>query len=513
MFAMSLNASIAIASQSLANINLGFAIISQNVANASTPGYQAEQQTDITLDAGGLGMGVASGPTQVASSPALQAQLYQQNAAASGAGTTSSALQNLQSVLGTVGQGTDLGSLLTNLQSSFSTLLNDPGSQTQQLAVVNAAQNVAQQVNAMSNAYGQARQAAQDGLVSNVGALNTALARVGALNAQIVALTAQGASSADLQNQRSQALTTISGLVSANFVEQSDGAMDVFTTGGAQLPTDGSATLSIAPASAGAGPYYPGGGLPGILLGGTDITGNLKGGAIGANLTLRDQTLPTYQGEIDEFAENLATRFSAQGLTLFSDSSGNVPAGGGTPAQTGYVGFASVMTVNPTVVAAPADVRDGTQDVAGSATGASAYTINPDGLAGFTGMIDRVLNYSLGADVQDGVTQPAPTVTGLGASGTLDAPFAAPATLGDFANVVTTSQSTDSASATTASTDATGVQTSLSSTLNGQTGVDVDSQLSRMVQLQNAYGANGKIISTIEEMFQTLLNDITPLSG
>jgi flagellar hook-associated protein 1 FlgK len=128
-------------------------------------------------------------------------------------------------------------------------------------------------------------------------------------------------------------------------------------------------------------------------------------------------------------------------------------------------------------------------------------------------MIDRVLNYSLGADVQDGVTQPAPTVTGLGASGTLDAPFAAPATLGDFANVVTTSQSTDSASATTASTDATGVQTSLSSTLNGQTGVDVDSQLSRMVQLQNAYGANGKIISTIEEMFQTLLNDITPLSG
>ena len=145
---MSLAASISIAAQSLANINLGFAIISQNVANASTPGYQAEQQTEVTLDAGGVGMGVTSGPTQIASSPALQAQLYQQNAEASAADTTSSALQNLQPVLGTVGQGNDLGSLLTNLQSSFSTLLNDPGSQTQQVAVVNAAQGLDRQIHA-----------------------------------------------------------------------------------------------------------------------------------------------------------------------------------------------------------------------------------------------------------------------------------------------------------------------------------------------------------------------------
>jgi flagellar hook-associated protein 1 FlgK len=249
------------------------------------------------------------------------------------------------------------------------------------------------------------------------------------------------------------------------------------------------------------------------MLGSTDVTANMTGGSIGANLVLRDQTLPTYQGEIDEFAQTLATRFSAQGLTLFSDPNGNVPAGGGAPVQNGYVGFASIMTVNPTVAATPSDVRDGTQDVAGSATGASAYTINPDNLAGFTGMIDRVLNYSFGADVQDGVTQPSPNVAGLGASGTLNAPFAAPDTLGDFANDVTGSQATDSSNASATATDASGAQTSLASTLNGKVGVDVDSQLSTMVQLQNAYGANGKIISAIEAMFQTLLTDVVPLSA
>jgi len=249
---MSLSASIDIASQSLANINLGFDIISQNVANASTQGYQAEQPVLLSQDAGGVGLGVASGPTQLATAPALQAQLYQQNAVASYAGTASAALADLQPVAGSVGQGNDLGSLLTNLQSSFSALLNDPSSQTQQEAVVSAAQGVAQQVNALSSAYGTARQTAQDGLVSNVAALNTALSTVGSLNRQIVALTAQGVSTADLQNQRNQALSTISGLVSANFVELPSGAMDVFTTGGTQLPTDGSATLSIGAASTGA---------------------------------------------------------------------------------------------------------------------------------------------------------------------------------------------------------------------------------------------------------------------
>ena len=61
--------------------------------------------------------------------------------------------------------------------------------------------------------------------------------------------------------------------------------------------------------------------------------GQLTGGQLGANITLRDTTLPTYQAELDEFSQNLASRFSAQGLTLFSDPTGNVPAGGGMPVQ------------------------------------------------------------------------------------------------------------------------------------------------------------------------------------
>jgi flagellar hook-associated protein 1 FlgK len=496
---VSLGSAINISTQSLANINAGFDLISQNVANASTPGYATEEQPAMDVDAGGQGIGARLAPSEIASNTALQTQLYTQNAAASGAAVTNTALAALQPILGSVGQGNDLGSLLTNLQTAFSTLLNDPSSQTQQVAVVNAAQGVTQQLNALSSAYGQAQQSAQDSLVTEVASLNTALAQVGALNTQIVMLKGQNAGAADLENQRNQAVATISGLVDARFIQEPDGSVDVFTRGGAQLPTLGGSPLSIATATTGPEVSHATGTLPGIMMNGADITGSLTGGSIGANLALRDQTMPTYQSEIDEFAETLTTRFSAQGLTLFSDPQGNVPAQGGVPVQAGYLGYASDIGVNPAVVASPADVVNGTLG-----------TANPGNLAGFTGIINSVLNFALGTDSATGTPQPPPNTTGLGVSGALAAPFAAPATLGDFANDLTASQAADSADAATVATDAAGVHTALSTNLNAQTGVDVDSQLSLMVQLQNAYGANGKIISSIETMFNTLLSDITP---
>jgi flagellar hook-associated protein 1 FlgK len=502
---MSLDASLGVASSSLANIMQGFSVISQNVANADTAGYTTEQSTVQSLDAGGVGIGARSGPTQLVTNASLQTLLYGQNAASAGADLTNGALNGLQPALGTVGQGNDLGSLLTNVQNSFSALLNDPSSQPQQQAVVNAAQSLAQQINSLAGAYGQAQQTAQNNVVSGVSQLNSALSQIGSISSQIVALKAAGGSTADLENQRNAVMTTLSGLVGARFSEQPNGNMLVFTTGGAQLPTDTKNPLSISGATMGPSTFYPGGGVPGIMLGNSDITSQLGGGSIGANITLRDATLPTYTGELDEFSQNLASNFSAQGLTLFSDGQGNVPATGGVPAQANYLGFSSIITVNPAVVATPSLVRDGTQAIAGSPTGASTFTPNPNGLAGFTGMINRVLSYALGPDVQAGVAQPAPSTTGLGASGTLAAPFSAPATLGDFTTDITASQSADSANAGTAATDTSATQQAFSGQLQSATGVNMDSQMSLMIQLQNAYGASARIIGTIQSMEAALL--------
>jgi flagellar hook-associated protein 1 FlgK len=505
---MSLDAALGIASGSLANISLGIGVVSQNVANASTPGYAVESAPQQSVEAGGVGIGVRSAPVIRATDAALQGELQGQTAQSAYWQTTSASLATIQPALGTVGAGTDLTSQLAALQGAFSSLLNDPGDQTQQGAVVDSAETVAQGIDSLSGTYAQARQGAQDDLVANVGSLNAALGTIGTLSDQIVTLQSQGLSTADLESQRDVATAAVSQLVDANFVTQPNGDLLVFTKGGAQLPTHVPDPLSITSATAGATAYYPGGGLGGITLGGTDITGQLGGGQIAANLALRDTTIPTYQASLDEYAQNLASRFDAQGLTLFTDPQGAVPSSTGPATQTGYVGFASTITVNPQVVADPALVRDGTHAVAGSPTGASAFAPNPQGLAGFTDTITRVLDYALGTDVQQGIPQTPGATTGLGPSGTLSAGFGAQASLGDFASALTASQAQDSASATAQSSDSAALQTTLQGKLTGETGVDLDTELTHMVQLQNAYGANAKIITAAQAMLTQMLDAV-----
>ena len=140
---MSLGSALSIATGGLNNINAQFALISQNVANAATPGYAVEVSTQQSLTADGVGLGVLTGPAKLRVDEALQSALVQQNAVVAGLQTTQAALQPIDSVLGTPGAGSDLGSLLGNLQGDFSSLLTDPGNQTQQTAVVSSAASLA----------------------------------------------------------------------------------------------------------------------------------------------------------------------------------------------------------------------------------------------------------------------------------------------------------------------------------------------------------------------------------
>jgi flagellar hook-associated protein 1 FlgK len=501
---MGLDVSLSIANSGLAAISNQFAVISQNVSNANSPNYTDEAAALQAVSAGSLGLGVRSEAATLTVNTAVQTQVFAQGAAVAYAGTTAAALAGLDQVMGAPDAGTDLPSLLGNLQSQFTALDADPASQTQAQAVVGAAQTLTRQINTISGAIGTARQDAQNDLVSTVSTANSDLQQIATLNQQIVALQSGGQSTANLQNQRAVAEQSLSGAIGANFVPQADGSVLAFTSSGLALPTDGSAPLAIANASVGAQAYYPGGGLPVVMLNGNDITGNLTQGRIGADLALRDSTLPVLQAGLDEFSQNLASQFQAQGLTLFSDPNGNVPQAG-TPVQTNYVGFASEITVNPAVVATPTLVRDGTNAVAGSATGASAFTPNPaGGPSGFTTLISRILTYALGADAQAGVTQPASNTTGLGAAGTLALPYGGQPTLAGTAAAFAGAEAAESSQATANSSAATALQSALQSTLAQSAGVNVDQQMSNMVSLQNAYAANAKVITAVQSMFGIL---------
>jgi flagellar hook-associated protein 1 FlgK len=506
---VSLDGVLSVSTGGIQNINRQMALVSQNVANASTPDYAAEISTQYSMTANGEGMGVHSGPAVRNVDVALQGEVFSENATVTGLQTRQTALNAIDSVQGTPGQGGDIASLLGKVQDQFSTLLNNPDSLPQQTQTVSIAATFAQAVNSLSNSYTAQRQAAQDDIVHAVQTVNSSLSTIGSLSIQIIGLQVQGRSTADLESQRDTAVHTLSQLLDVKVLQQPNGDMLVTTSTGLMLPTHGG-QITTMDASMQTGTFYPGGGVPPIMLGGVDVTSQFKGGRIGADINLRDTTLPTYQAELDEFAQTTASRFDAQGLTLFTDPTGAVPASAPPPVQNGYVGFAATIQVNPAVQADPSLVRDGTHQVVGNPAGPSAFVPNPPGgPAGFTTMIQRVLNYTFGMQAQSGVPQPAPNMVNLGPGGNLNAPFAAPTTVGSLASTIVASQAQDSATTTTQLGTEQAVQSALSTKLSATSGVSMDTEMSHMIQLQNAYGANAKVIAAVQAMWNQLLTSIT----
>ena len=493
---MSLQSALSIASDGLGVVQRQISVVSQNVANASTTGYVREVATQVSLEAGGSPSGVASGPTQRALDAPLQASVLSQNATVAGLQTTANALAAVDAAQGATGDdGSSLSTLAGGLQTAFVTLQSDPSSGPQQQAVVGAAQALASGINTLSTTYTAQRQAAQDTIAQQVGVANSVLSQVGQISDQIIKLKAQGGDTADLENERDEQVQSLSSLLSVKTSVAADGDMTITTDNGTVLPThDSTGPLSTSdvgiavgdsysPASAGSTGSATS--IPGIMIGKTDVTASLTGGSIGANITLRDTTLPGYQAELDEYSQTLSTQFSSAGLTLFTSGTNPVPAASTTsPIQKPYIGLAASLTVNAAVVGDPSMVRDGT-----AAASASSTTD-----AGNTTVIDAVLNSTFATSVSS-------ATTGLGPQGTLNAPYGSTGGLVSMAATLVASQSQDSSAATASLATQQGVQTTLNSQFSTASGVSVDQELSNMVQLQNAYGAGGKIIAAVESMF------------
>lgn len=507
---MNLDAAMRIATGGLANIDRQLALISQNVANTDTPDYARQVSTQNSLTADGRGYGVLSGPSARRLDTALQAELFARDGVVAGLTVTQGSLTAIDAVHGTPGGGEDLSARLGQMRDAFSALLGDPASQGRQNQIVSAAGALTRQINTLSEAYDQQRQAAHDDAIGALSDLTRGLEAIGSLNTRIVALRAGGASSSDLENQRDAALHSIAGLISVKALVRENGDMLVVTEGGIALPTRDTATaLTMAPTNLRAGFHYPDGGVPGILLRGQDVTRQMIGGRIGADIALRDTTLPTFQAELDEFAFTLAGRFEAQGLALFTDPLGAVPSGGGSPAQTGYVGFAGTIQVSAAIAASPSLLRDGTHSVSGGPATASAFTANPsNGPAGFTTLIRRVLDNALGSEVQAGVAHVAPTTSGLGPSGRLMAPFAAPITLADFASAVVGAQSEVSASTVDRLATATALRDRIAERHTAVSGVNLDTEMATMLTLQTAYGATARVLTVVQSLMDEFMSAV-----
>ena len=78
-------------------------------------------------------------------------------------------------------------------------------------------------------------------------------------------------------------------------------------------------------------------------------------------------------------------------------------------------------------------------------------------------------------------------------------------TVGDFATQLIATQASDAGSATALNQGQQVVLNSVTARMSAMSGVNVDTEMTQLIQLQTAYGANARVMSAAKEMLDTLM--------
>lgn len=296
--------------------------VSNNTANVNTPGYDVQSVNQVEIPGLPGTPGVGAQVTSIRRS--FQEFVYQQLVAAGSASQAAqvneTSAQNLSALFPVASGGASgLGAALDGFFGAANQLTQDPTSQPDRQTFLNGAQSLATTFNSLGSQL-------SSGLTNLNNQMTQAVQQINALTRQIAAdnglIVAQSSSSAgppnSLLDQRDNLVQQLGQQVGITIVPQSNGAVDVYTSGGAALVNGVSAfTLSTSP-----GPY--GGGSVSVVYGptGQDLTATLTGGTIGGLLTARGQVIAA-EGSVGGLAVALADAVNAQ-QSLGLDQSGNL---------------------------------------------------------------------------------------------------------------------------------------------------------------------------------------------
>ena len=450
----------------------GLAVAGQNLANVNNPAYTRQRllvQTTPTLSSalGSQGTGVNAVAIQRIHDALLDRQI-QGEASVSGFWSASqSALQSAQTNLGEAldsttqnangttsasGAQSTLATDLDGLFNEFQNLAASPASLSQRGVLLTKAQNLAAQFNQTDGRLASLNGTLNDSVAAGVGQATELLKSVAQLNDQIRrAESGSNGSANDLRDLRQQKLETLAGLTNVETAEDPDGQVNV-SIGGNLLVSGQQVLATLETYDAGDGQQLV------RTSTGTDLT--LAGGSIQGTIDTRDGALATLRGSLDALAKTLVTEVNtvhAAGYNL----SGGTGADFFTGTTAGSIEVNAALMGNPALLQASGDP--------------SAAGDNRTALA-LASLANRPLA-ALGG--QTLAASYARTVTGLGES---------------------------LATANGQVTDQQLVSRMLQTQRSSVSGVSIDEEMTDLVKYQKAFQASARIISTIDELLNEVIN-------
>ncbi|MCY2931662.1 MAG: flagellar hook-associated protein FlgK [Planctomycetota bacterium] len=301
-------------------------LVGTNIANASTPGYHKQELDVATLSMGGVGNSIGAGAVvtgvERVVDKLLESQLINQQSNLSAQEQKLSMLETIESSLGKIGSGNDLGTAIDGFFKALNQLPSQPDSRPLQEQVIWAADSLASQFRNLSNFLAETRKQLLVQAQTVVEQINGLSGEVAQANVEIGRSERVGSTSNVVQDNRDHAINSLSELVGTEVLDDVNNAgVRNVSIGGTLLVLDGtSVTLKAGTTTDGQ--------LGIAAQDSQNWTTSMAGGKLGAILELANTILPDITGRLNALASQVISginRVHVQGVGgsgSFSDLSG-----------------------------------------------------------------------------------------------------------------------------------------------------------------------------------------------
>lgn len=483
---MSISGSLSSALSGLTTAGRAAEIASSNIANATTEGYGRRVLQTSARVAGSGGQGVqVVGVLRIVNSQLIGDRRVAQ-AGGADKSVRSAFYRNLEATLGTPDQPQSLNGRISAFDASLLEATSHPESAARLSRTLDTARSLVGQIATASRSIQSARSDADAQIGAQVDQLNTALARLAEINTQVRTNSGSGRDSTGLMDQRQQIVDSIAKIIPIREVERENGQVALYAVGGAVILEGTPAVFGFTKA----GVITPemtraSGALSGLTLNGRAIETSgdnspIRGGSLAGSFAIRDDLAVDAQTKLDAVARDLVERFQDPALdaTRAPGSPGLFTDGGQAFDPANEVGLAQRLRLNTAV-----DPDAGGQ-LWRLRDGLGATSPGPSGNARLLSDLQIALN-----------AQRSPASGGFMAGAHSFSTLSA-----DFVSTVSSSRLDAEGDASYAESRADTLKS-----LELQDGVDTDQEMQQLLQIEQAYAANAKVVKTVDEMIQTLL--------
>ena len=456
-----INGILSISGQALMTQQKAINVTSHNIANVNTPGYsrqtlQLSTNTPVYTSVGLIGNGVGAHSVDRIYDRFLSAQINNENQGLGRWDAQKGAVEIIETIFNE-SDGYGLSQALSKFWDAWQSITNNPTGPTERQVLVTSSQVLSDTFNHLNDDLRQSQEDLDISVQGTVADINRLTEQLTDLNLKIISTEADSSIANDYRDKREQLLKELSGLIDINTYEDSNGAIHALVADGRPLVGAGQnwqLSTQVNPS-----------GLHDVIWidnGGTmvDITGMISGGRLKGYFEVRDAVITADMNRLDTLAQALMADVNALHQSGFAldGSAGEIFFNG---LGAGDIELNTNIAGNLDLIAAAADAL--------TAPGDNRQAI---AIAG--------LQYQLRMDSNT-------------------------ATYNDYSRALIRDAGNEVLKSDAYYQHQSDMVVQLENRRESVSGVSLDEEMINLIKFQNAYTAAAKMISTADEMLQTVL--------